>query len=360
MPNTYSNLEYANMVFIYGFCNGSATAAVEEYRQRYPHHRHPTRNVFIRVFSNLCENGNLPSANITSERATRQGLGEVENILDLVEEDATTSSRRIGTQLGIPQKRVLNTLHEQGLYPYHVQRVQHLQPEDYAKRIEFCRWINNNHRIVSRILFTDEATFTRDGINNTRNSHVWSIENPHATVESNFQHKFSVNVWCGMLDSYLIGPFILENRLTGDNYLNFLQHELQGLLEDVPVNIRRQMYYQHDGAPAHFARQVKQHLDETFPGRWIGRGGPINWPPRSPDLTALDYCLWGWFKNEVYKVKVDTRDALIRRIRNTAANFKEERHEAIRRATGHLRRRTRKCLEVNGGIFEHLLKERYD
>jgi hypothetical protein len=29
-------------------------------------------------------------------------------------------------------------------------------------------------------------------------------------------------------------------------------------------------------------------LDVKFPGRWIGRGGPIAWPPRSPDLTPLD------------------------------------------------------------------------
>lgn len=146
----------------------------------------------------------------------------------------------------------------------------------------------------------------------------------------------------------------MENRLTGENYLIFLQNELHGLLEDVPLNNRRHMYYQQDGTPAHFARQVKQHLDERFPGRWIGRGGPISWPPRSPDLTALDYCLWGSFKDAVYKVKVDTRDALIQRIRNVAADLKQ-RQDSIRRATGALRRRSRKCLEVNGGIFEHLL-----
>lgn len=355
MPHTYSNLEYANMVFVYGFCNGNATAAVEEYRRRFQHRRIPGKNVFIRIFNRLCESGTLPSANITSERATRQSLQEIESILDLVEDDATTSSRRIATQLVIPQKRVIKTLHEQGLHPYHVQRVQHLQPEDYVRRMQFCNWINDNGPVVTRILFTDEATFTRDGINNTHNSHVWSDENPHATVESNFQHKFSVNVWCGMVDGYLIGPYILENRLTGEHYLSFLRNELTTLLEEVPINIRMQMYYQHDGAPAHYARQVKEYLNQEYPGLWIGRGGPVKWPPRSPDLTPLDYCLWGWFKNEVYKVKVDTRDALIRRIRNAAVLI-QERHESLRKATGALCRRSRMCLEVNGGIFEHLLK----
>ena len=48
------------------------------------------------------------------------------------------------------------------------------------------------------------------------NSHVWADENPHATVESNFQLCFSVNVWCAVLDDQLIGPFILDVRLTGE------------------------------------------------------------------------------------------------------------------------------------------------
>lgn len=114
--------------------------------------------------------------------------------MDSVENDATTSSQRI-TELVIPQKRVINTLHEHGLHLYHVQIVQHLQPEDCDRHRQFCNWINNNGSVVSRILFTDEATFTRDGINNTHSSHVWSDENPQATVDTDFQHKFSVNTW---------------------------------------------------------------------------------------------------------------------------------------------------------------------
>jgi len=68
------------------------------------------------------------------------------------------------------------------------------------------------------------------------NSHVWADENPHATVESNFQLRFSVNVWCAVLDDQLIGPFILEGHLTEEAYLRFLQEELPQLLEDVSLN----------------------------------------------------------------------------------------------------------------------------
>jgi len=41
-----------------------------------------------------------------------------------------------------------------------------------------------------------------------------------------------------------------------------------------------------------------------YPERWIGRRGAIKWPPRSPDLTPLDYFMWGYLKERVYKTKI--------------------------------------------------------
>jgi hypothetical protein len=48
-------------------------------------------------------------------------------------------------------------------------------------------------------------------------------------------------------------------------------------------------------------RTVCQFLSETFPNRWIGRGGPILWLSRSPDITSMDFFLWGYVKDIVYK-----------------------------------------------------------
>jgi len=101
---------------------------------------------------------------------------------------------------------VWRTLHAEGMYPYHVQRVQHLRPGDFAERLNFCKWLNGSRQLHRSIMFTDEAQFNRDGVNNTHNSHVRADENPHATVESNFQQRFSVDVWCAVLDDQLIVP----------------------------------------------------------------------------------------------------------------------------------------------------------
>jgi hypothetical protein len=114
-------------------------------------------------------------------------------------------------------------------------------------------------------LFTDEAHFTRNGVNNTRNSHLRGRDNPHGIIESNYQHRLSVNVWCGVIGDQLIGLYIFPQRLTGAIYANFLRDKLPALLENVPLQTRLQMYYQHDGAPPHYRQVVRQYLDHKFP-----------------------------------------------------------------------------------------------
>ncbi|KYN12438.1 hypothetical protein ALC57_15405, partial [Trachymyrmex cornetzi] len=74
-------------------------------------------------------------------------------------------------------------------------------------------------------------------------------------------------------------------------YLEFLENNLPAYLENVPLAVRLNLWYQQDGAPAHYARIIRMFLNQRFPNRWIGRGGPVLWPPRSPDLNSLDFFL---------------------------------------------------------------------
>ena len=69
-----------------------------------------------------------------------------------------------------------------------------------------------------------------------------------------------------------------------------------------------------DRVPPHFSCFVTDVLNERFPDSWIGRGGPIPWPPRSPDLSPLDCFLWGYIKNIVYDEKIRNIQHLQERI----------------------------------------------
>jgi len=306
------------MIYVYGFCGGNSVHAVAEYQRHFPNRRIPTRRVFTRVYQTLRDTGTLPSVRITAKHVVNEGVDEEKGIVHMVQSSPRASMQRIARRLHVPHTRVWRTLHADGMYPYHVQLVQLLGPGDFAQRLEFCKWLNGSRQLHRYILFTDEAQFTGDGVNNTHNSHVWADVNPHAAVESNFQLRFSVNVWCAVLDDQLFGLFILEGRLTGEVYLRFLQEKLPRLLEVVPLNKRGHMYLQHDEASLHFSREIRNFLNYHFPGWWIGRGGPHNWPARSPDLDPLDYCVWGWMKELVYSVKVGTWDALLGRILDAA------------------------------------------
>jgi len=112
------------------------------------------------------------------------------------------------------------------MYPHHIQRIKHLEPADMCSRLDLSRWINSNTHTIHNILFTDEIHVTRDGVNNTRNFHLCDLDKPHGTVKNNYQHRFSVNMWCGVIGDQLIGPYIFPQLLTGDIYASILQDEL--------------------------------------------------------------------------------------------------------------------------------------
>jgi hypothetical protein len=266
--------------------------------------------------------------------------------------------RVVAYRVGVSPYTVWRTLKEQGLHPYHIQLVQGLKLEDLPKRVRFCEWLLEKYeegpQFIERLLTTDEATFTRDGIFNVRNTHIWSDENPHAIRERHFQNRFSVNVWGGIIGNKLIGPYILPPRLNAVNYLDFLNNQLAILLEDVPLLTRQNMWYLHDGAPAHFAREVRTWLDQNFPERWIGRNGPVLWPPRYPDLNRCDFFLWGHMKQLVYATPVDTIEELRNRIEDVAAEIKGN-AEMIMRTQQSLIRRAHACVRNGGRHFEALL-----
>ncbi|GFW22918.1 uncharacterized protein TNCV_2381331 [Trichonephila clavipes] len=72
----------------------------------------------------------------------------------------------------------------------------------------------------------------------------------------------------------------------------------------------QELWFQQDGATCHTARATIDLLKDTFGDHLISRFGPVNWPPRSCDLTPLDYFLWGYVKSLFYADKPQTLDHL--------------------------------------------------
>lgn len=238
--------------------------------------------------------------------------------------------------------------------------VSGLENNDFDNRVRFCRFLLHTDvddpNFLTSILWTDESKFTKEGILNLHNLHHWSSkdENPRVKRQRSFQRRFSVNVWAGVIGNHVIGPYFLPDNLNGEYYLHFLRNELPELVAEVPIfNEDRRIVFQHDGCPAHWRIIVREYLDNVFPNSWIGRDGPIPWPPRSPDLTPLDFYVWGRAKELVYATEVDTREELIRRIHEAFGTIQRE--IRLHTTTVEIRHRCRACIRNRGEQFEQNL-----
>ncbi|GFU58406.1 uncharacterized protein TNCV_58171 [Trichonephila clavipes] len=77
---------------------------------------------------------------------------------------------------------------------------------------------------------------------------------------SHTSYSLILNVWARIIHDHLIGPYLLPRCLDGGTYLVFL-------LQSVPANIKARVWFQHDGAPAHFSADVRSAFETAYPGR---------------------------------------------------------------------------------------------
>jgi hypothetical protein len=347
----YSIEDYVEMHFLYGKHEGNAKAAADEFSEK---HNIQTKsstvsNLHTRLNDTGCVFPRKREIGMSTRRAHQLDVVEA-----AAEDEPTISIRRISRETGIARGSVHSALKFAGLRAYHATPVQDLEQGDYEQRSIFSKWIRNHEDVLQNILFTDEAQFNREGVMNSRNYHLWAESNPYATRTRNFQKKLSVNVWAGIIGGLVVGPYFLPPRLNSSYYREFLETNLNDFFDEVPLGTRDNLYFQQDGCPAHSATIVTNFLNERFPGKWLGRYGPIRWPARSPDFTPLDFFLWGEIKRLVYENRpvINSVEELQERI--TAA-FQTVISDVVKEAVYSMARRARLCLSEKGGHFEQLL-----
>jgi hypothetical protein len=121
----------------------------------------------------------------------------------------------------------------------------------------------------------------------------------------------------------------------------------------LPLHQRRHTLFMHNGAPPHFHRNARQHLNQTtFGEEWVGRGGPVNWPARSPDLNPLDFRLWGHLKTLVHSAPINELEVLQQRVENAC---QEIRVKPFGRVRASVRRRAESRVATYGNHAQHLL-----
>ena len=319
----FTKQEMIDMIYVLGASDKNCLLAVRIYHEKYPDRRQPHRSAFERLRQRFDETGNVQYIKTDRVKPVLNEENELAVHLKVIE-DPHIGSRKIATETDIGKTTVLRILDKNKFHPYHIQLFQELYDTDYERRLTFCNWaqqqIQREPRFFDYLLFTDEATFNKNGNVNRHNFHYYATENPHY-IRTHSQNRWSLNVWGGIIGNIVIGPHFFEERLTADRYLHFLREDLGPLLQRVPIDVHNRMWFMHDGAPVHHTDNIHNFLNMNFQERWIGRGGPVAWPPRSPDLTKMDFFLWGYVKNVVNNISPTTREDMKDRIRNVFNNI---------------------------------------
>ena len=99
--------------------------------------------------------------------------------------------------------------------------------------------------------------------------------------------------------------------------MQMLQTKFLPAIQDREEFVAGDLWLMQDGAPAHIGRNVRAWMQQNFEEREIGRYGTIHWPARSPDLTPMDFFVWGWVKDQVCRQRVNTLNELKARITQT-------------------------------------------
>lgn len=86
--------------------------------------------------------------------------------------------------------------------------------------------VNTNHQVIRNILFIYEVHCTCYRDKSTKKTHLCYRDNAQRRTKSNYQHHFSVNVWCGNNGDQLTEAwaYILPPRTSCDTYTKVLQH----------------------------------------------------------------------------------------------------------------------------------------
>ena len=188
------------------------------------------------------------------------------------------------------------------------------RPEELAEIM--LHRANADPDYLRRVCFSDESTFHTSGLVHRHNCRIWGQEKPRE-IRQWERASPKVNVWCGVFIDAIIGPFFFEDQTV--NQKNFLEM-LEGQIIPEVLRKREDAIFQLDGAPPHWGLQVRGMLNDVFPDGWIGRGGPTSWPPRSPDVTPLDFFLWGYVKTKVFTKEIADIEELKTRITHAVAS----------------------------------------
>jgi len=186
-----------------------------------------------------------------------------------------------------------------------------LTDEHKEKRIQFANWIRTNFRKedTMKILFSDEKMFDIDGVYNSQNDRIWAVNRSEADINGGIRQKRKfpqkVMVWLGVC-SKGVSPLVIFENGTVDHD-RYIKEVLPVALKYGNAIFGNDWTFQQDGAKPHIHAKTQEWCANKFPS-FIDKD---HWPPNSPDLNPLDYCIWNELAQAISWNTVTSKKTLI-------------------------------------------------
>jgi len=337
----------------------SFKTVVDAFRLIYPNRNPPTKSTIwnnVQKYKNHSTSKNLNKETSGSHRTvrTQNNINQVRTLLQN-QPDGTSCRRNF---IGL-SKSSFNRIVREDMkwHPFKIHVRQELLPTDLPRRLNFAQLFVNqslNQRFLFNVVIGDEASFAMNGTVSTQNVRCYAPQGQSPDFfydKKNSREKLSV--WIGLCgNGAIIGPYFFLQNVNGRKYLDMLNNFAIPNIVQCYQNLQNVWWFQ-DGAPAHRTRVVIAQLTQSFQHRVVALNQPIEWPPRSPDLTPCDFFLWGWLKNKVYVTPPRNIADLRQRIVFHTNELKRNPNFVINSVRA-MRTRANECINKNGGQVEPL------
>lgn len=311
------------------------------------------RDFVYRTIRRLRETGTVKDRPRSGRPRSARTKNRIKRIREKIRRIPERSARKMAKDENISEKSMRRILRDDlGLRPYRKRKVHGLTAAQKEKRLKRCPALAKRHggRKVEKVIFSDEKLFVLEQHDNRKNNVVYSTSFEAIPEElrgvQRFQNKSGVMVWAAVSKRGKL-PLIFIEKGVKINSVYYQRDVLQSTLlpEAMRLYPDGDFVFQQDSAPAHASKSTQAWCRANLP-HFISSD---EWPPSSPDLNPLDYCVWGTLEPKVSAKQHRSLDSMKRALRREWAKLSMK---TIRAAIDKWEDRLNATVTRGGGRFE--------
>ena len=310
------------------------------------------RKTVYNIWKQYTETATTSSKPIPGRKRSIRTKAIVQAVMKRVKRNPRRSMRKTASQLGISRSSMHRIFkNDLGLTAYKKQPRQLLSAASKQKRHDRGKMmLAEMQRAVDNVfIWSDEKIFTVEAVTNTQNDRLYA-HNAEDLPEGSRTHfrrmkPAGVMVWAAVASDGSKSPLIFIKEGVKVNTQLYIKMLAENVLPWITKSFGNSYVFTQDGAPSHTSNLTQQWCNDHFSGFW----DKTVWPPSSPDINPMDFCIWSILESDVsaksYTSVPALKDALL-------ASWSALDEEVVRRSCDSVTRRLELMVKAKGGHFE--------